>query len=259
MIVAPTCASEPTVLALDLVEHGERCGGRDGVAAVGATQAAGVHGVHDLGAAVTALIGSPPPIDFAVVTRSGTTPSSSIAYQRPARPIADLDLVGDEHDPVRGAELGDPRDEAGGGDDEAALALDRLHDHGGDVLFADVLVHRVERVGQCFAGHGLRIGTLGLPAVRIGERQAVDLGGERPHALLVGHHLGGERHRQQRASVERVVEGHDRRCAPCACARSSPRSRPPRHPSWRTSSSSRGHRASTRSAARRVRCRARSP
>ena len=38
---------------------------------------------------VTALIGSPPPIDFAVVTRSGTTPSSSIAYQRPARPIAD--------------------------------------------------------------------------------------------------------------------------------------------------------------------------
>ena len=38
---------------------------------------------------VTALIGRPPPTDFAVVTRSGTTSSSSIAYQRPARPMPD--------------------------------------------------------------------------------------------------------------------------------------------------------------------------
>jgi hypothetical protein len=36
---------------------------------------------------VTALIGMPPPSDFALVTRSGRTPSSSTAYQRPARPM----------------------------------------------------------------------------------------------------------------------------------------------------------------------------
>ena len=36
---------------------------------------------------VTALIGRPPPRDFALVIRSGTTPSSSIANQRPARPM----------------------------------------------------------------------------------------------------------------------------------------------------------------------------
>jgi hypothetical protein len=38
---------------------------------------------------VIALIGNPPPIDFAVVIRSGSTPSSSIANHRPARPIPD--------------------------------------------------------------------------------------------------------------------------------------------------------------------------
>ena len=36
---------------------------------------------------VTAEIGRPAPSDLAVKTRSGTTPSSSIAYQRPARPM----------------------------------------------------------------------------------------------------------------------------------------------------------------------------
>ena len=56
-------------------------------------------------------------------------------------------------------------------------------------------------------------GAAGRAAVRVGERQAVDLRRERPHALLVRHHLGRERHRHQRAPVERVVEHHDRRAA----------------------------------------------
>ena len=50
--------------------------------------------------------------------------------------------------PLRGAELGDAFDEAGRWDDEPSLALDRLHDHGGDVLLADVLVHLVAGVGE---------------------------------------------------------------------------------------------------------------
>ena len=48
------------------------------------------------------------------------------------------------------------------------------------------------------------------PAVRVGERESVDLGRERTHALLVGHDLRGERHREQRPAVEGVVERHDR-------------------------------------------------
>ena len=141
---------------------------------------------------------------------SGTTSSSSIAYQRPARPMPDWISSAMNTMPCAAAEVGDAPHEARRRHDEAALALDRLHDHRGDVLLADVLVHLVDRVGERFLGDAIGVAE---PAVRIGERQPVDLGGERPHALLVRHHLGGERHREQRASVERVVERDDRAAA----------------------------------------------
>ena len=53
----------------------------------------------------------------------------------------------------------------------------------------------------------------GDPAVRVRRRRAVDLGRERPEALLVGLDLAGQRHRHQRAAVEAAVEGDDRRAA----------------------------------------------
>ena len=48
-----------------------------------------------------------------------------------------------------------------------------------------------------------------IAAVRVGAGRAVDLGRERAEALLVRHRLRGQRHRQQRAAVERLVEGDD--------------------------------------------------
>ena len=47
----------------------------------------------------------------------------------------------------------------------------------------------------------------GDPAVRVRRGRAVDLGRERPEALLVGLDLAGQRHRHQRAAVEAAVEG----------------------------------------------------
>jgi hypothetical protein len=123
-----------------------------------------------------------------------------------------LDLVGDVQDPLLGAELAQRREEAVAGDDEPALAHDRLDDDGGDVLRADGRAHLVDR-----ALGARRAAPIGRrprgAAVRVGERQAVDLGSERPEALLVRSDLGGERHRQERPPVERVVEHHHGRPA----------------------------------------------
>ena len=53
------------------------------------------------------------------------------------------------------------------------------------------------------------------PAVGVRRRRPVDLGRERPEARLVRLHLGRHRHRQQRATVEGVVEHDHRRPAGC--------------------------------------------
>ena len=60
-----------------------------------------------------------------------------------------------------------------------------------------------------------RAGVLGAggPAERVGHRQPVDLGGERPERVLVRHRLRGQRHRQVGPAVVRVVEDDDRGAA----------------------------------------------
>ena len=54
---------------------------------------------------------------------------------------AGLDLVGDEHDAVLVSELLDRLEVPGRRHDEAALALDRLGDDGGDVVRTDLGEH----------------------------------------------------------------------------------------------------------------------
>ena len=166
---------------------------------------------------------------------SGTTPLVLDRVPAARAPHAALDLVGDEHDAVLGAEVGQPLEEAGRRDDEPAFALDRLDQHAGDVLLADVLVHLVERVRERLLRAALRAAR---PPVRVGHRQAVDLRRERPEALLVRHDLRGERHRH--VACVRGTRGRSRRSpgGPWRSGRPSPRSRPPRRRSWRRSSSS---------------------
>ena len=47
-------------------------------------------------------------------------------------------------------------------------------------------------------------------AIAVGIRNPVELRRERPEALLVGHHLRGESHREIGAAVEAVLEAEDR-------------------------------------------------
>ncbi|CAI7973659.1 hypothetical protein FRAHR75_100066 [Frankia sp. Hr75.2] len=119
---------------------------------------------------------------------------------------ARLHLVGDEHDPGLRAELGQSGQEAGAGDDEAALALDRFDDERGDVLRADLRGDRLHHLGR---GLFAACGGAARPAVGVGHRHPVDLRGERPEVVLVGHRLRGQCHRQVRPAVVGVRERHD--------------------------------------------------
>src|SRR5581483_6685763 len=59
------------------------------------------------------------------------------------------------------------------------------------------------------AREAARPGALARAAEAVRERQPVHLGSERPEARLVGAHLPGERHAEERPPVERVLEGDD--------------------------------------------------
>ncbi len=119
----------------------------------------------------------------------------------PRAPHARLNLVVDVEDPVLAADLGQALQVVGRHRQEAALALDGL-EHGArdgrgiDLGLEELLQSRDRVVGRD-------------PAVEVRHGRAVDLGRERPEPGLVRLHLGGHRHRQQRPSVERVVEDDD--------------------------------------------------
>ena len=88
---------------------------------------------------------------------------------------------------------------------EAALALNRLEHHAGDLLGVDVLLEdQLESLDAL----------LGVDAaVRIRTGRAEHVGRERAEVLLVGDHLAGHCERQDRAPVEAVVEADDARAA----------------------------------------------
>ena len=117
------------------------------------------------------------------------------------RPKPGLHLVGDEDDPVLVADRPQALDELRRRREEAALALLRLEDDRRDVVRRDVgreqALERGERRRRVRA------------AIRVRERRAVDLGRERPEALLVRVRLRGHRQRHPRATVERAVERDD--------------------------------------------------
>ena len=119
-----------------------------------------------------------------------------------------LDLVGDEDDAVLAAPVGHPGQEARRRHDEAALALDRLDDHRGAVRPRRPACAPFDERSNASSAQLLRAGR---PAERVGHRHAVDLAGERAEAVLVGHVLRRQRHREVGPAVVGVVERDDRR------------------------------------------------
>ena len=101
---------------------------------------------------VTPASGSPPAMPLAVVTRSGTTPSWSQANQSPVRqkPVWISSAI--SRMPCSRQNVGEAGQEAVRRHHEAALALDRLDDHGGHVVLADL---GVDEPGDHVEGLGL--------------------------------------------------------------------------------------------------------
>ena len=119
-----------------------------------------------------------------------------------------LHLVGDEDDAVVPRPRGERGKESGCGHDESALTLDGLDDDRGQRLRTDLGFDAGDRPPRRFLAGQTRLVTQ-----RVGGRHPVDLGREGPELRLVGHRLGGQRHRQVGAAVVGVVEGNDRRTA----------------------------------------------
>ena len=108
--------------------------------------------------------------------------------------------------PCSRAPLGQRRQEARGRHDEAALAEDRLDDEAGEVVRADLLLRARRWRGPRRPAPEIS----DRLAEGVGHRRPVDLAGERPEAVLVGHVLRGHRHRQVGAAVVGVVDDSDR-------------------------------------------------
>ena len=151
---------------------------------------------------MTAASGRPPPIDLPETSRSGR--DAVVVLDRPhlpRAPDARLHLVVDVEDPVLAAQLREAQQVVGRHRQEAALTLDGLEHDAGDGGRVDLRLEELLQPGDRVVGRD--------PAVAVRHGRAVDLGRERPEAGLVRLHLGGHRHRQQRASVEGVVEDDD--------------------------------------------------
>ena len=135
--------------------------------------------------ASSAPIGRPPARPFATAIASGRTARSS--WQEPGAAAADarLHLVVDEQRAVAVAELAREREALGVDRPDAALALDRLDEHG-----AGVRADRGRERGEVVARHVLEAGGHGL------ERLA-----------LRGRPAGCER--RERAAVERALDADD--------------------------------------------------
>ena len=173
---AERVGSSPELRLGDRVENDAGGGAGDRVAAERPAEPARAGRVHDLGPAVTAAKGRPPPSDFPETSRSGATPLCSTAHIRPVRPYAPLHLVCDEENPVRVAEPAQPPQVVARHRDEAALALHGLEHDARDRLRLDVALEEV--LERCDRGISVDA------AVRIRSCGAVDLPGKSPNPAL---------------------------------------------------------------------------
>ena len=122
--------------------------------------------------------------------------------RRTRAPHAGLHLVGDVENAVLLADRVHALDELLGHRQETALALHGLEDHCGDLGRVDLaLEHLAEPVERQLRRDA---------AIQVRRGRTVDLGGKRPHALLVRHRLGRQRHANERAAVEALIEADDR-------------------------------------------------
>ena len=163
---------EPFVL--DHVDRGQRGRARHRIAAERAAEPADVHRVHDLGPAGHARDRHAAAESLRGRDEVGHDVLVLAREPRAGAAEAGLHLVGHEHDAVGLAPLGDPGEPTRLGDDEPALAGDRLDDDARDLRRVDARLDPRDRLREPAGA-----------AERVRERRPVDLGRVRPERLLV--------------------------------------------------------------------------
>src|SRR5580692_11266145 len=154
---------------------------------------------------VTPASGSPPAMPLAVVIRSGTTPSWSTANQLPVRQNPDWISSATNTIPLARQYAARPgRNPSGGTTKPPSPWIGSITTA---ATFFSPTCAWIRPVTTSSASAWQAAG----PPERVGHGHPVDVGGERPEPVLVGHVLGRHRHRQVGAAVVGVVEHHDRR------------------------------------------------
>src|SRR5258708_6025135 len=189
---------------LDGFDGGKRGGAGSGVAAEGSAESADAGGIHDFGAAGYGGDGH--------ATAEGFGHGDQIRLDAEVlggEPFAGageagLHFVGDEEDAVLAADILQQLEVVARGNDEATFAENGFGDHGGDGFGSDGALEGVfEMMREGFGGGSL------FAAVGIGERNTVDVAGERLEAGFIGMRLAGQRHGEKRAAMEGVLETDD--------------------------------------------------
>ena len=140
---------------------------------------------------------------LAVVTRSGTTPSSSEANQSPVRQKPDWISSAMNTTPCSVHQAASAGRKPGAGTTKPPSPW-----------IGSITTQARLSAPTCFSSYvdraGRGVGAGQSVAEGVGHRRAVDLAGERPEAVLVGHVLGRHRHREVGPAVVGVVEDRHR-------------------------------------------------
>src|SRR5260370_39308903 len=119
---------------------------------------------------------------------------------------AGLPFVGDEENAVFAADILQQLEVVARRNDKAAFPKNGLGDHRGDGFRSNGTLKGVFQVmRKSFRGGSL------FAAVRIGERNTVDVAGKGLEAGLIGMRLAGQRHSEKRATMEGVLETNNGR------------------------------------------------
>ena len=187
------------LLLLEHVEHGHRRCNRQRVAGIGAAEAARIGGVHDLRLADHARQRE---AAGEALRHGDEVRLHVVMFHREhlaGAAVAGLHFVGDQHDAVLVADLAQRAHQLRRRLVEAAFALHRLDDDGGDAGRIDVGLEQEAEILQRFLDGDVEL--------RGRERHVPDFRHGAAEALLVGEHLAGHGHGHVGAAMEAAGEG----------------------------------------------------
>ena len=179
---------------LESIEHAKRCGAGNGIARIGAANAARLRRIHDLGAADHARQRKAARQRFGACHQIRL--HAEMLHGKPfARaPEARLDFIGNQHNAMLVAKLAQPHHQFLGRNIKSAFALHRLDDDGGNARGLHI----------AFEQHldGVN-GILNADALVLDrKRHMPDAAGHRAETRLVGQDFSGQRHAEKRAAMK---------------------------------------------------------